>query len=73
MSHSHVYPLANIQKTMENHYVYLMGKSTISTAIFVYQRVITIPGSCQCQARSSSQTSSELMGQNTEKHRPEEI
>ena len=46
MSHSHVYPLVNIQKTMENHYVYLMGKFTISMAIFVYQRVITIPGSC---------------------------
>ena len=38
------YPLVNSHITMENHHVYIMGKSTISMAIFnckllVYQRV----------------------------------
>jgi hypothetical protein len=39
-----VYPLVNIQKTMENHHAFFMGKLTISMAIFHsyvtnYQRV----------------------------------
>jgi hypothetical protein len=48
MGFTDIYPLVNIQKTMENHHVF-DGKSTISMTIFnsilyVYQRVATKHG-----------------------------